>query len=204
MAGRDDDANPFAAPESDLEPGTFTPASDEQVEYASFGQRLVAVIVDHLILQFFGRIIGTGIGIATESMNLEPLVLLAITLPVGICMGWLYEALQESSEAQATLGKRMMSIIVTDMSGQRLSFGQATTRYFAKFISGLPCLIGYIIQPFTEQKQALHDIIAKTLVVKQSSNKRPSLPDEFISIGEPAPTRRQDIDDVPDFSEFKK
>jgi uncharacterized RDD family membrane protein YckC len=204
MAGRDDDANPFAAPESDLEPGSLTPTSDEQVEYASFGQRLVAVIVDNLILQFFGRIIGTGIGIATESTNLEPLALLSITLPIGICMGWLYEALQESSAAQATLGKRMMSIIVTDMSGQRLSFGQATARYFAKIISGMTCLIGYIIQPFTEQKQALHDIIAKTLVVKQSSIKRPSLPDDIVSIGEPVRTRRENIDDVPDFPEFKE
>ncbi|MDB5342274.1 MAG: domain containing protein [Schlesneria sp.] len=166
MAGRDDDANPFAAPESDLEPGIFTPTSDKRVEYANFGQRLIAAIVDNVILQIVGRTIGAGIGAANESMNLEPLVILAISIPIGMGMAWLYEALQESSEAQATLGKRMMGIIVTDMSGQRLSFGQATARYFAKIISWMTCLIGYIIQPFTEQRQALHDIIAKTLVVK--------------------------------------
>lgn len=166
MAGRDDDANPFAAPESDLEPENFAPASDERVEYANFGQRLVAAFVDNVLLRIAGAAIGKVLEAANESMDLEPLVLVGVALTLGVSAGWLYEALQESSEAQATLGKRMMGIIVTDMSGQRLSFGQATGRYFAKLLSLGTCLIGYIIQPFTEQKQALHDIIAKTLVVK--------------------------------------
>jgi uncharacterized RDD family membrane protein YckC len=166
MAGRDDDANPFAAPESDLEPGDFAPASDERIEYANFGQRLVAAFVDNIILRIAGAGIGKVLEAATEAMDLEPLVLVGFALILGISVGWLYEALQESSEAQATLGKRMMGIIVTDMSGQRLSFGQATGRYFAKLLSLATCMIGYIIQPFTEQKQALHDILAKTLVVK--------------------------------------
>ena len=166
MVGRDDDDNPFAAPESDLEPGDFTPASDKRVEYANFGQRLVAAFVDNVLLRIAGAAIGTVLESATESMNLEPLVLVAIALTLGVSTGWLYEALQESSEARATLGKRMMGIIVTDMSGQRLSFGQATGRCFAKLLSLATCMIGYIIQPFTEQKQALHDIISQTLVVK--------------------------------------
>ena len=61
-----------------------------------------------------------------------------------------------------------MSIYITDMHGQRLSFLHATGRFFAKIITGLiPLGIGYIMAGFTERKQALHDMIAGTLVVRR-------------------------------------
>jgi uncharacterized RDD family membrane protein YckC len=81
---------------------------------------------------------------------------------------WLYFAGMESSERQATLGKSVMSLRVTNSEGQRLSFGHATGRFFAKIVSGLvPLAIGYIMAAFTEKKQALHDLIAGTLVLKK-------------------------------------
>jgi uncharacterized RDD family membrane protein YckC len=58
-----------------------------------------------------------------------------------------------------------LGIKVTDMKGGRLSFARATGRYFSKMISGLTIGIGYIMAGFTQQKQALHDIIAGCLVV---------------------------------------
>ncbi len=85
----------------------------------------------------------------------------------GFVIGWLYYALMESSEKQATLGKMVMSLRVTDKNGQRLSFGHATGRYFSKIITGLvPLGIGYILAGITERKQALHDFIAGTLVFR--------------------------------------
>ena len=71
----------------------------------------------------------------------------------------------ESSAKQATLGKLALAIKVTDLNGNRISFGRASGRYFAKIISGLIFCIGYIIAGFTEKKQALHDMIANCLVV---------------------------------------
>ena len=71
----------------------------------------------------------------------------------------------ESSEKQATLGKMALGIKVTDGQGQRITFGRATGRFFAKIISRLPLCIGFIIAGFTARKQALHDMIADTLVV---------------------------------------
>ena len=51
---------------------------------------------------------------------------------------------------------------------KRLSFGHATGRFFAKIVSGMvPLAIGYIMAAFTERKQALHDLIAGTLVLKK-------------------------------------
>ena len=81
---------------------------------------------------------------------------------------WLYFAVMESSARQATFGKAAMSLRVTNLEGQRLTFGHATGRFFAKIVSGLiPLAIGYIMAGFTEKKQALHDMIAGTLVLRK-------------------------------------
>ena len=60
-----------------------------------------------------------------------------------------------------------MGIIVTDETGGRISFGRATGRYFSKIISAMIFWIGYIMAGFTDKKQALHDVIANTLVWKR-------------------------------------
>jgi len=83
----------------------------------------------------------------------------------GISTPWLYHAIQESGQHQATPGKRLIGLRVTDLSGNRISFARASARYFAKFPSFFLLLTGYLIQPFTARKQALHDILAGTLVV---------------------------------------
>jgi len=77
---------------------------------------------------------------------------------------WLYEALMLSSPYQATLGKMIFGMQVTDLNGNRISFGRATARHFAKWLSGLILCIGYIMVGITERKQGLHDLLAGTLV----------------------------------------
>lgn len=77
---------------------------------------------------------------------------------------WIYEALMLSSQYQATLGKMIFGMKVTDLAGNRISFGRATGRHFAKILSGLVLCIGYIMVGITERKQGLHDILAGTLV----------------------------------------
>jgi uncharacterized RDD family membrane protein YckC len=124
-----------------------------EYSYASFGDRLVAAILDGLILAI-------------------PNVIFKFVLPEGVAdlatilLGWLYGALLESGDNQATLGKKAMNIRVTDLDGERISFGKASIRHFSKIISALLILIGYLMQPFTEKRQALHDMIAGTLVYK--------------------------------------
>ena len=87
---------------------------------------------------------------------------LSTLLNLGIA--WLYFAIMESSPTQATLGKMAIGIVVTDMSGNRVSFGRATGRHFAKIVSGIILGIGFLMIAFTERKQGLHDIMADTLV----------------------------------------
>jgi uncharacterized RDD family membrane protein YckC len=83
-------------------------------------------------------------------------------------VSWLYWALLESSRWQATLGKKMLGLQVTDLEGRRISFARATGRYFGKVISTLLLLVGFAMAGFTEKKQALHDMIASCLVLKKT------------------------------------
>jgi uncharacterized RDD family membrane protein YckC len=71
----------------------------------------------------------------------------------------------ESSKLQGTLGKKALGIIVVDEHFGRISFGRAAGRFWSKFISVLTLYVGFIMAAFTKNKQALHDIIAKTYVV---------------------------------------
>jgi uncharacterized RDD family membrane protein YckC len=86
---------------------------------------------------------------------------------VQMIIGWLYDALQESSVHQATFGKRACGLRVTDLNGQRISFARATGRHFAEILSAITLFIGYMMAGWTERKQALHDIIAGTYVVRE-------------------------------------
>lgn len=79
---------------------------------------------------------------------------------------WLYFAFFESSAKQGTLGKVVMGLKVTDNNNQQISFLRASARSFSKYISAIILMIGFIMVAFTSRKQGLHDIIAKTLVIK--------------------------------------
>jgi len=84
----------------------------------------------------------------------------------NIVVSWLYFALLHSSSKQATVGKMALGLKVINKDGTRLNFGQATIRFIGKIVSGVILFIGFIIAGFTEKKQALHDMIASTYVVK--------------------------------------
>ncbi|MGD1948305.1 MAG: RDD family protein [Leptolyngbyaceae cyanobacterium] len=140
------------------------------MNYAGFWLRFAAAILDGIILYILGSIAGfiVGLIIGILSLGNDPTTLAALLGGLaGLIVGWLYHALQESSSYQATLGKRAVGIVVTDLDGQRISFGTATGRHFAKILSSLILMIGYIMAAFTEKKQALHDIMAGTVVVKK-------------------------------------
>lgn len=84
---------------------------------------------------------------------------------LSILITWAYFALMESSSWQGTVGKKVMGIQVTDVNGARISIGRATIRLLIKCILSGWFLIGYIMAFFTQRKQALHDLIAGTLVL---------------------------------------
>ena len=169
-----------------MEPTMMQPVMTQAptLSYAGFWKRFVAYFIDQLIvgfvgiiiaIPFLGGIIGLGVmSASSEDADSESLMGMIMALVAAyfffimcfVVLIWLYYALMESRKG-GTLGKLAMGIRVTDMDGNMVTFGRATGRYFAKILSGLTFGIGYIIAGFTQQKQALHDIIAKTLVVNK-------------------------------------
>lgn len=158
-----------------IEPGT---SYITMVEYAGFWKRLLAYVIDYIILGIANQIIGivlaviVGVGMSGIETDAEDnihinITYLIILFSITTVIGWLYYAIMESSSSQATLGKRALGIVVTDSEGNRISFFRATGRHFAKFISSIILLIGYFMIAFTQKKQGLHDMIADTLVVSK-------------------------------------
>jgi uncharacterized RDD family membrane protein YckC len=161
-------------------------APTPSVQYAGFWLRFLAYIIDALILGVVEMIVflifvgSTGLktmmslkqsgdmqdeeAIAATAAMMSSFI--AIWLLIFIIQ-WLYFALMESSVGQATLGKKALGIQVTDIQGNKISFARATGRFFGKIISGMILFIGYIMAGFTSKKQALHDMMADTLVVKK-------------------------------------
>ncbi len=158
--------------------------------YAGFWLRFVAAIIDGLILGVVNWIIlapilaAIGLSAAggfpfsglTNPDELDVAAMVAsITAMFGIAwviqkvVDLLYHSLLESSKFQGSFGKVALGIIVTDTNGGKLDLTKALVRNICKFISSMILFIGYIMAGFTEKKQALHDVIAGTLVVKKPS-----------------------------------
>ncbi len=139
------------------------------MRYAGFWKRFCAALVDGIIVNIAvsisGFIIGLIFGTATSNTESSQAFTSLIGGILGIVISWLYCASMESSSEQATLGKQALGIKVTNLEGKPISFEQATGRHFAKILSTLIFLIGYIMAAFTAKKQALHDILASTLIV---------------------------------------
>jgi len=150
--------------------------------YAGFWLRVVAYILDRIIVGIPLFILDAVEDTAfiylnpgqslkyfdsSNEINSPFLVLIGIQMIFGVVVYWLYFAFQESSSAQATIGKRVLGLQVTDLAGNRIGFGLATGRFFGKIVSALILCVGFMMAGFTERKQALHDMMAGTLVVRK-------------------------------------
>lgn len=159
-------------------PMAAAPAA-QTVEYAGFWRRFVAYIVDRVIIGvpfsiiILAVMVPSIISLCNNSLSPEDLPLTIVTFILGwlwlivvaVIAHVLYFALFESSRLQATPGKLLIGIVVTDMQGQRVSFLRALGRNLGKILSHIIFNIGFIMAAFTIRKQALHDILAECLVV---------------------------------------
>lgn len=130
--------------------------------YAGFWLRAAAYVIDYVFAIVCLTLVFLVFSIKDETGGLASLL--------SICTMWIYFTLFESSKWQATPGKRLLKIRVTDLSGSRITIGRAAARNLARILSGLLLGIGYIMAAFTDKKQALHDQIVNTLVLKGVPN----------------------------------
>ncbi len=169
-----------AAPQDIVGCAVLQPRQPVATAYAGFWLRFVAWFIDAVVLGIGGAILTapiTGFGL----FNLHSLMhgrppspdeifghgFIFRAVFVKQLLHWVYYALLESSTWQGTLGKKALGLEVTDMQGARISFGRATGRWAARYISVMTLGIGYIMAGFTARKQALHDLIAGTLVIRK-------------------------------------
>ena len=153
------------------------PVAQVRPRYGGFWIRVVAVLIDAILVRVvvhplaaifgLGGLAAGGFGHGDFGRHTHlPLLIFGggVVFMVTIAASWLYEALMESSSYQATLGKMIFGMKVTDLYGNRISFARATGRHFAKILSGMILCIGFIMVGLTERKQGLHDLLAGTLV----------------------------------------
>lgn len=126
----------------------MSPQIAPAVAYASLWRRLGASIVDQIALTIVNFIVvlilGIALGILMIDLDVKNVVAPVINLIsslLGLLLHWLYYAVMESSETQATFGKMLFGIQVSSMQKQRLSFTRATGRYWAKVLFQLLCTI---------------------------------------------------------------
>jgi uncharacterized RDD family membrane protein YckC len=168
-----------------------TPEDDEGPEigvYAGLGRRFIAFIVDMILILLIGIVTITFFSLtngikyayylAVQSAPIDTLTeagtIDAAVSPIIAALGmliiivpWVYFAGFESSRSQATPGKTLMHIVVTDLEGNKPTFARVTLRHFAKFISALIIFIGFFMIGLTKKRQGLHDKIAGCLVLLQ-------------------------------------
>ena len=144
------------------------PAGPSAVGYGGFWLRVVAYVIDAILLSAGGAVVGGifGVILGFSGQGQNTALTAGGGYVIGILLSWIYFSLLESSERGATLGKMAVGLRVVTDRGERLSFLQATGRYFAKYISAVILCIGFIMVAFTDKKRGLHDMIAGTLVAK--------------------------------------
>jgi len=135
-----------------------------EVRYGGFWVRFAAHCVDNTILfpvymaVIFVLFLKTG-GSSIEAQMLGSLLSLVV--------GQLYHGYFVASERMATPGKRFFGLYVTDIEGRRLDFRRALGRNVAAALSYITLSLGFVMAAFYPRKQALHDVMANTLVKRQ-------------------------------------
>jgi len=113
------------------------------VPYADFWVRLGAFVIDSILLTIIWILVPVVVRMAGLPMWL-------VLLPILVY--FLYYALFESSNSQATLGKMALGIKVTDLQGERIGFGRALGRSMGHIISNFMFFVGYLVSAFTAKR----------------------------------------------------
>jgi uncharacterized RDD family membrane protein YckC len=163
------DPSPYRPPATVVD-DEDTPGRRGEARYAGFWVRYSANVLDTLILFVITFVIAIVIALlfARTAEDASD-----VGLVISLLVTWLYIAQGESSLACGTWGKRAFHLQVLDAErGHRISFLRATGRFFARYLSMLLLMIGYLMQPFNARKRALHDFICSTVVVVERDYSR--------------------------------
>lgn len=143
----------------------------ENKQYAGFWIRLLASLLDGVILLVAAICIMVLTGVPMEHMmdfiNVE-LEGYTWQQSMYVFLSLLYVILLPASTLQGTLGKAALGLKITDVNGERISVWRSLGRALSEILSTIILFIGYIMIAFHREKRGLHDIIARTYVIRES------------------------------------
>ena len=126
---------------------------------ASFGLRFVAWLIDIIIVGIVSQVITAILGLEVAGSS---------AIQTLLALGY-YGYLEGSASGQ-TVGKRAVSIRVIDFStGGAIGPGRALLRAVCRYLSAIPCLLGYFWMLWDKEKQTWHDKLSNSVVVPTSA-----------------------------------
>jgi uncharacterized RDD family membrane protein YckC len=134
--------------------------------FASFDQRLLALVIDYFLITTLYILLAVISFFFIEDKS-QRISVVIIVLPLIYLTKVIYGIIIEASAQQATIGKRLVNIKVTDLIGNRISLSTSFVRNIAKLLSALPFFFGYLYSFLNKKQQCWHDIAANTLVIKE-------------------------------------
>jgi uncharacterized RDD family membrane protein YckC len=157
-----------------------------QPRYAGFWLRFAAYLIDLMLIYIVEGVLAIGVVMMSpREISIVGILYGVINFElVSIALAWAYFALFESSPMQGTVGKYALGIYVTDRHGDPIGFWRATARYWLKPFSTLTLMVGWIMTAFTPRKQALHDLLAGTLVFSRKEQLVPTSDPADINLDE--------------------
>jgi uncharacterized RDD family membrane protein YckC len=139
------------------------------MHYVGFWWRFLAAMIDGIILGALNLVVSLALGFsALQIIGLEQntagLTALVVSWLAGMAIRIAYEVYFIGAYG-ATPGKSVCKMKVVRADGSPVGYALATGRFFAKILSSITLLIGYIIAAFDSEKRALHDRICDTRVI---------------------------------------
>jgi uncharacterized RDD family membrane protein YckC len=133
----------------------------EKLIYAGFWIRMLAFVIDLAITATLAILF-----VISRSAQANPQETAWLYWMWVIVIGWPYFAVTESSNWQASPGKRLLGLRVSDLNGNRISFGRASIRYLLKASTYVIFYMSCVMIAATDDGQALHDMVARTVVLR--------------------------------------
>ena len=133
---------------------------------ATFWWRLLAYVVDSIILIIVFEYLIRLMGYYGRNFNINSYRDIAILQLIYSAMLVVYNSICEASAMKGSFGKKLCRLVVVDADGVGLTYLNALVRSLFKVFSIALFYVGFLSIFFSEHRQALHDYVAKSYVVK--------------------------------------
>jgi uncharacterized RDD family membrane protein YckC len=146
---------------------------------ANFWWRALAYIIDYVVVFLSLMILLVGLGliltyaggnsseheaVVSDTSTADTTTVLRLFVLIILTF---YNSAFEATRLQGSIGKTICKLKVVNAVGERVSFGTALGRNFAKILSSMVCGMGFFSVLWDKNKQGWHDHLAKTFIIRK-------------------------------------